>query len=440
MLFIKKNLYRIILLLFCSLILSFLSCSAKPIGFAVVLWDVSEELKTGELLKVMEESKIRKTYMVVAEGKKDLRDIETFRTRFFEQKAEADAFIRDYTPYFDKFAFSEKDGLPVREEAHQEAKRIYKLKAGQLVKVLKQETELVVIGSYQDYWYRVLTDDGYEGFCFGHYLSGFESRGNPGEEARILMNQDLLLDKLLSEIWRPEYFAEMIDKERIDLFNLRKDIGLFPAAGSKALRLVTAKYTINFTYEKIEKTGTGRYHFQSGEQSKDLRISIVRDDRIILSYYLAGRAVSVVYILLDENLEEIIKQEHSRRLKIFSTIIKRGRLLKSTGYGDIRLLQGLLFEWTNFGRLGSQIFLKEVKGSGSVDFPFFLSAEMAGEFDGIITFRFDEYQAEEGTSFLYKIDQKGIRMVFIRSEKIDDLEVGRTGLSPLILYFTFGRS
>lgn len=438
--FIRKYFYRIILLLFCSLILSFLSCSAKPIGYAVVLWDEGEELKTGELLAVMEESKIRKTYLVVAEGEKDLRDIDAFKTRFFELKANADAFIRDYAPYLNKFAFSEKDGLPVREEAHQEARRIYKLKAGQLVKVLKRETELVAIGSYQDYWYRVLTDDGYEGFCFGYYLSGFESRGNPREEAQILMGQDTLLDKLLSEIWRPEYFKEMIDKERIDLYRLRQDIGLFPSADSRAVRLVTAKYSINFTYEKIEKMGIGRYHFQSGDQQKDLRISIVRDDRIILSYNIAGRAVRVVYILLEENLEEVIEQERSRRLKIFGTITKRGRVLKSAGYGNIRLLEGLSFEWTNFGRLGSQIFLKEVKGSGSVDFPFFLSAELAGEFDGIITFRFDEYQAEEGTSFLYKIDQKGIRMVFIRSEKIDDLVVGRTGLSPLILYFTFGRS
>jgi len=439
-LFIRKYFCRLILILFCSLILSFLSCSAKPIGYAVVLWDESEEFETGELLEVMEESKIRKTYMVVAEGGKDLRDIELFRTRFFELKADADVFIRDYQPYFNQFAFSEKDGLPVREEAHQEAKRIYKLKVGQLVKVLKQETELVAIGSYQDYWYRVLTDDGYEGFCFGYYLSGFESRGNPREEAQILMSQDPLLDKLLSETWRPEYFAEMIDKERIDLFRFRRDIGLFPAAGSMVIRLITTKYTINFTYKKIEKTGIGRYHFQSGDQQKDLRISIVRNDRIILSYYLAGRAVSVAYILLEENLEEIIEQERSRRLKMFNTITKRGRVLESSGYGNIRLLQGLSFEWTNFGRLGSQIFLKEVKGSGSVDFPFFLSAELAGEFNGIITFRFDEYQAEEGTSFLYKIDQNGIRMVFIRSEKIDDLEVGRTGLSPLVLYFTFGRS
>lgn len=437
--FIRKYFYRIILLFFCSFILSFLSCSAKPIGYAVVLWDESEEFKTGELLEVMEESKIRKTYMVIAKGEKNLRDIDTFRTRFFELKADADAFIRDYEPHFNQFAFSEKDGLPVREEAHQEAKRVYKLQAGQLVKVLKRETELVAIGSYQDYWYRVLTDDGYEGFCFGYYLSGFESRGNPWEEAQILMGQDPLLDKFLSEIWRPEYFAEMIDKERIDLFRFRQDIGLFPAAGSRAIRLVTAKYTINFTYEKLEKTGIGRYHFQNGDQQKDLRISVVRDNRIIVSYNLAGRAVSVAYILLGEDLEEIIEQERSRRLEIFSTITERGRVLKSTGYGNIRLLEGLSFEWTNFGRLGSQIFLKEVKGSGSVDFPFFLSANLVGEFDGIITFRFDEYQAEEGTSFLYKIDQKGIRMVFVRSENIDDLEVGRAGLSPLILYFTFGR-
>jgi len=439
-LFIRKYFYRIILLIFCSLILSFLSCSAKPIGYAVVLWDESEEFKIGELLEVMEESKIRKTYMVVAGGEKDLRDIEAFKTRFFELKADADAFIRDYEACFNQFAFSEKDGLPVREEAHQEAKRIYVLKAGQLVKVVRRETEPVAIGSYQDYWYRVLTEDGYEGFCFGYYLSGFESRGNPGEEAKILMGQDPLLDKLLSEIWRPEYFAEMIDKERIDLFRLRQDIGLFPSADSRTIRLVTAKYTINFTYEKIEKTGTGRYHFQSWEQKKDLRISIVRDNRIILSYDLAGRALSVAYILLDENLGEIIEQERLRRLEIFSTITSHGRVLKSSGYGDIRLPEGLAFEWTNFGRLGSQIFLKEVKGSGSVDFPFFLSAELAGNYDGIITFRFDEYQAEEGTSFLYKIDQKGIRMVFIRSENIDNLEVGRTGLSPLILYFSFGRS
>ena len=96
------------------------------------------------------------------------------------------------------------------------------------------------------------------------------------------------------------------------------------------------------------------------------------------------------------------------------------------------------FRWEDFGRLGEQIFLEAVRGLGTVDFPYYLSNRVSPFFDGVITFRFNEYEPEEGTSFLYAFDSAGVRFEFVRPQGIENLEVVRRDSSPLVIYFSFG--
>jgi hypothetical protein len=162
--------------------------------------------------------------------------------------------------------------------------------------------------------------------------------------------------------------------------------------------------------------------------------------RIVLTYSWGNQMLSSVYIEFPEEIEKIVTEERERRERLLDTFRSRSRILGSTAYGNIYLEEGMRFRWENYGGLGERIFLKKVRGSGNVDFAYHLSNTLAASFDGVITFRFDEYSADEGTSFLYTFDPAGVRLEYIRPQSIENLEVVRRDSSPLVIYFSFGGS
>lgn len=416
-----------------ALALTLFSCGPRLVGYGLVLWAGEEPaFQTGQIIEIIQESQIQQSYLVRLD-KKQAAEIPLHRVRFYEQREEAEEAARAYSVYVDRYGYSEKDGLPIREAPDQQARIIYKLRAGQLVKVVEQGSEPEEVSSYRSYWYRVLTEDGAEGFCYGHFLPTFESRGDPRAEAAELAARDPLLERLLSETWRPEYFREMVTDNRIDLLRFKSKYGFFPDRENKEFRLVTPTYRETFRYQEAENVGSWRYRFPG----TDLRIQMQTEERIALTYYRGSQLISAVYILYEEPIDEIIELERERRAALFERFRTRGDLLTSSAYGSIRLLNEMQFRWQDFGRLQDQIFLRPVEGSGSIDFPYFLSPELASRYEGVITFRFTEYSEKEGASFLYAFEPTGVRLVWLRPEEIVNLEARREPFSPQVLYFTF---
>lgn len=420
-------------LLLISLAILISSCRAKPKVYGLLLWaDPETHFFTGQILQIAQESKIGNSYLVRLGGSRDLGEIPSWRIKVYPGLKEAEAAAEAYAPNLWEYAYAERDGLPLREEPHQEARKIYKLRTGQLVKVLAREEQRVKIYNYEDYWYLVLTEDGYQGFCFGYFLTTFTARDNPQQEVEKLMAQDPLLDRLLSQVWRPEYFLEMVAEGRYDLFRFNPDIGFFPDEAANRVAIKTSRYQQLFDYQEVEKTGDARYHFVG----TNLRVVFDSDSRIVLTHSRSGQMISGVYVPFEQDIEQIMADERQRRDGQYQRFLQRGNVLKSTAYGDIHLREGMSFDWVNFGRL--QILLRPVKGSGELDFPYFLSSALASQFDGVITLRFREYSAQEATSFLYKFDNAGVRFVFVKAEDMENLEVLRVGLTPMVIYFSFG--
>ena len=162
--------------------------------------------------------------------------------------------------------------------------------------------------------------------------------------------------------------------------------------------------------------------------------------RIVVSYPVGEQVQSMVFIDFSGDIEQAVEAEKERRTRLLGSFISRGRVLVSSAYGNIYLEEGMRFRWQDYGRLGAQISLKAVSGSGVVDFPYYLSSALAASFDGVITFRFNEYEAGEGTSFLYSFDSSGVRFEYVRPQGIEELEVVRRDSSPLVIYFSFGGS
>ena len=410
------------------------SCTQRHLGSGVILWESPEyPFRSGEVVEVLEESYIEDTYLVrYAEGEEGIV-LPTWRVRFFPKSERATSFAEQYAAYRDNYAFSQRDGLPIRQEANQEAKILYKIRKGELLKVLGRGEQLESAGAYEDYWYEVLTEDGTLGFSFGYLLTNFATEDDPKKEIARLLQYDPFLDMFMTSVWRPEYFWEMILSRKIDLSRFRNDVGLFPDRESKTISLVTHTFSTSFKYEKIERVGSDRYVFADS----GFRVLAQSDERISVSYQIGGQNVSTTFVIVKEDIPEIIGQERERRKRVYRSLLQKGNMLRSEAYGDIVLQDDMSFVWRGFDKMPPRVFVREVEGPGEVDFPYFLSGELEKTYDGVISFRFREYTEEETTSFLYKLVADGVQFVFARQESFEKNEIASVGSSPLVVFFRF---
>jgi len=406
-------------------------------GNGLVLWAPQDgALKNGDPVRVVRKSET--TSVVRSPGVKGTVELESWRLREVGSREKAAAEASSYAPYLSTFAYALRDGLPLREEPDQEARRVYKLREGQVVKVLARGESKVQIASYEDYWYRVLTEDGSEGWCFGYFLPVFQSAGDPLAEAAALKAQDPLLDALTSTQWRPEYFQEMADSGRIDLERFNPEVGFFVDAERKVAQLVLPGFRQSWDFRSIESVGPSRYVL-AVLAGPELRVTLSGPDRLVLTYPRKEQQLAQVFIDFPEDLGEVIQKEQERRQALFQDFARRGPAMTSSAYGRILLGEPMRFSWEGFGRLGDQVFLRAVRGEGTVDFPFKPGRELAARFDGVITFRFSEYGPGQSTSFLYKFDGAGVRFVFLRPQYVEDGEAVGLDASPVVVYFSFGK-
>jgi hypothetical protein len=430
----KRPLVPLLSLLLVSIALA--SC-LRGQGYGVMLWPAQDgPLAAGEVVNVVRKAQAEGRLAVRSRQVKGLLEVEAWRLRMFPARNQAEAEAQRYQPYLGLFAYAQREGLPLREQPNQEARRVYKLREGQLVKVLERGEAKVLIATYEDYWYRVLTEDGSEGWGFGYFLPVFEAGADPQAEAARLMAQDPLQDALVSTAWRPEYFQEMEASGRIDLERFRPEIGFFVDAAGKRAQLVLPGFSQSWDYREISSVGPSRYLFAGPE----LRVTMSSRDRLVLTYFRKEQQASQVFINFTGELEQMIKAEGERRQARFREFSQRGPVMSSSGYGRIRLLEGSHFIWEGFGRLGEQVFLRRVQGAGTVDFPYYLSSELGARYDGVITFRFSEYGPGEGTSFLYKYDDSGVRFEFLALRYIQGDEAVGVNPSPMVIYFSFNKS
>jgi hypothetical protein len=233
----------------------------------------------------------------------------------------------------------------------------------------------------------------------------------------------------------------MVDQGRIDLTAFGPDFGFFVEPDQRQIRLVTGKRSYRWSYERMENVGANRYVFEGPAIDRGgIRINMQSPQRIVCTYSVGDQVLSSVFIAFEEDIEEILTEEGERRDRLAQMFSSRSRILRSSAYGNIYLEEERRFRWEDFGRLGEQVFLGDVRGAGTIDFPYYLSENLTGTFDGVITFRFDEYQPDQGTSFLYAFEASGVRFEFVRPQGIENLEVLRRDNSPLVIFFSYGGS
>jgi hypothetical protein len=138
---------------------------------------------------------------------------------------------------------------------------------------------------------------------------------------------------------------------------------------------------------------------------------------------------------MKDDVTEVIAAEKKRRSDLYDTLKKPGAILVSSAYGTIRLHEGMRFSWDGFSRLVPSLIGPNAKGKGSIDFTLRAAKELAGEYDGVITFVFDEYP-NGGVSFLYKAASGGLRFTSLARDSLQGLVVTHPGISPVVIFFS----
>ncbi len=439
------------------------SCGARPTGWGVILWgDAAGPAVTGTVVGILKHSQIDDTYFISVPGEPKPREVATGKIRLFPRRADANAFAQSLSPYLGAWAFSQKEDsppLPIREEAKPEAKTVYRLKPGQMVKIIGRSEQKAAVKPFEDFWYEVATEDGFSGWCFGHYLKVFTATGDPTEEAKKLMSQDETLDKILGSTWRPGYFLDEISSATIDLARFREDIGFFPNPSDNIFRLVLPLYSLDFHYSQLERVAAGNYM----ADGTDLRIAMLDDERITIRYRYKNQAVDGTFVIVKDDVAALIAAEQKRRQDIFDALKARGGALASSAYGTIRLEDGMRFMWEGFDRLVPIVIGPGAQGTGRIDFSYRLSKDLQDSYEGVITFLFDDAggafgapnqpQARQGpqsitgtsaviqgVSFLYKTVSGGVRLTSLSPDSFRDIMVLRPSFSPVIIFFTQSQS
>ena len=421
----KPKLYLIIMI-FISLLS--VSCGKKYIGYGVLLWSPNEKiLETGTTLPIISESKINNTYTVKKPGSKEQIELPKWRLDVFETEEDAGKNAKMVAQYKTIFAHNLKDGLLIRETPDVTSDRVYKMKRGQTIKIIGRTEKIAEVGQYTGFWYKVLTEDGINGFCFDHYLDIFDSSIPPEKQVDPA---EALMKKAFSQNYHPASFTTMLRNSSIILSYFKPDIGIFPDSKNKSIKVATNSFTKTFSWDKLVLID--KRTFELGDSG--FEISVISDNHIRVVFPHEGTKIRGDYYVVD-NMDEIIAAEMDRREELYQQLMNGTKPYESSAYGSITFFGGRDFRWQNYERLVPQIIPQNAGETGKISFDTFISPDLETDNDGVLTFIFNSGSGKNHVYFLYTLSEGKLKLTYIPSTYVAEHLVKRITSSPLILAF-----
>lgn len=425
---------RVILVLAAVLTLSttLVSCGTGTLGYGVVLISPdTQALQTGAVVKVIEESGINATYSVESSDSGEQYELDKWRIEIFDDQEAAREWADSYEEYVPLYARNLRDGLAVREEADINSNRVYKLRLDQEIKILRRTEVSEQIGSRQGYWYKVLTTDGVQGYCFDYYLDIYDITA----EAEMPEGPDLsILNAALEKVYRPEAFKGMIESGQIFLDRFTKEYGLFTDLEQKRIRVVLFEKSYVFDFDEVRRTADSRYRLFPA----DLEIILRSKERIQLVFTIEDKTYDPVFVTIDEEtIDEVRTAEIERRTELLTGLIENGPLYISSAYGSIRFLEDGGFSWERLDRLVPSIIPNSDFSGGTVSFDHFISREISTSYDGVLALRFRQ-SPDRPIILLYTLDGSSLKLEYVPERNVDERIIQQRSSSPLIMAF-FGQ-
>ena len=439
---------RNIILILMLMTLVLLSSCARRLGYGVLLWSAEyPPIPSGTVLPVYIRSNINRVWVVgiprefrTDGSRMDKFEVPLSNLELAGNRRRAIARAEDFATYALVYAETLQDGLPIRERPDNTSRRVYRLRHGEIIKILYRATHgTVAIGATGDplpgEWFRVLTEDGTAGYCFSYRLRLFShlegslaaSRGEP------LQEEDPVLDRILSRTWSPEFYRTMVNNRRIDLEELSHHWHFDPGQDTGTARIFTRDMDIAFSYSRIRPIGTDSWRFEGTPLQMNLR-----SENTLAVQFTEPNGIfrTLIFAALPSAVDDIILQELASRERQFSHIYEHGPVFISNNYGTLTFLEDGRFTWTGNSLLVPQIIPPAVLGSGITDMRLHLSDAMTHNYDGAFTLHFDGIgNPGARVDFLYSLDLQGLRIEHAPQTSMDDITVVRRASSPLIIFF-----
>jgi len=444
----KKNM----IFLGAALFLTAFLTSCGNLGYSLVLWNNTEKnLQEGQIVKVFVKSNISHTYIIGIPETKQKVEIPIWQISEPGSKGKAKKLSARYAEFAHTYASVKLDGLPIRAQAVNTAKQVYRLRKDEVIRVLYKGKGQAVTngkGDLKGEWLRVLTGSGTQGWCFSYNLNLFERTGSDlsVKVAQEEKKNDETLEMILSKKWVPEEYSKMIATGRYNLSRMNEAFGLDFGSGEgekdenaenventeknvKIVRLYTANTDRNWVYTSIVKNNES-YQFEGAQLSVTLR-----GDTLAAVYTDSnGKTKNENFIAFEGDVSEIIEGEKQRRHAEIESIVKAGPVYTSSNYGTIRFQENETATWRNFNLLIPAIVSNTARGNIDVSVELYLAPSLKKDFDGILTFRFEGM--ENPVNFFYKKESGGLRLEDAAKVPVkDNLVTGRAS-SPLVMYFS----
>lgn len=427
--------------LFYSLIiissLFLISCSDKIMGYSVLLWNIPEqEMQAGQVLPVYIKSNISHVY-VVSNAAGEKFEIPLWQLTEPVKKSKVNALVEKYSENAHTYASVKLDGLPCRAEPVNTAKQVYRLRKGEIIKILYKGNgakPMAGKNALEGDWYRILTDDGTLGWCFSYNLNLYETDASGarigGQEIVEEEEEDKAYVQICQNVWYPEYFRSMIDSKDIDISKLHPSYKFAIDTENNKVTLNTLSIHENWNYEGYTKTDDREYTL------KDIPMKIIYRNAgyIVLRYTDAsGKPQDLNFVTVAEDISEIIAKEKERRNQEYMQIWSHGPVYTSSSYGKLTFNEDSVIQWTGFKLLVPNVIPAGSKNTGSAVVKYSLTKSLKANYDGVVTFKFDNSSDE--VNFLYKLEGHSLRLEDTIGASKNGTQITSRGTSPVIIFF-----
>ena len=430
----KRYFYALIILLSFLLV----SCSEKIMGYSVVLWTIPEyQIESGQVVPVYIKSNISHVYVVGTESGEKI-EIPLWQLTDPVKKGKVDAVAKKYSEYANTYASVKLNGLPSRAEPVNTAKQVYRLRKGEVVKILyKGEGTAPMTGGkpLPGEWFKILMNDGTQGWCFSYNLAMFQMDKNGeqigGEVIEETEEHDSRFDEVIKKVWYPDYYKTLIDSGNIDLSRLLVNQNFVINAENEKVSLNINKIHENWKYEGYTKTDDNEFTLTN----VPIIVFYKRADYIVIRYTdKSGKPLDINLVALEENISEVIAAEKERRNNVYAKLVNLAPKLSSPNYGTLILNEDGTFKWTKYKLLVPSVIPAGVKNAGTATIKYTLSKSLKSNYDGVITLNFDGADTE--VNFLYKIEESGLRLEDTTGASFKGNQITSRGSSPTIVYLT----
>jgi hypothetical protein len=433
---IRKKILLSLLILTVFLPLS--SCS--KLGWGVLLWTIEDPpVLSGTVLPVYIRSNIEQVWIVGVPGDSAKIEVPLSWLEFSGSRRKAKKRAEEFSQYAAVYAENLQDGLPIRDEPDNNSKRVYRMRFGEIIKILSVSDGNPPISTTGDPlpgdWYIVLTQDGVTGYCFSYRLKIFEHYEGPvqaeaSERREPVADPDL--DIVLSKTWSPEIYLDMVNSKQINIEEFSKQYCFDPGQDTGIAKIKMPDIEREFVYDGIYPDGERAWRFEGANLTMNLR----RNNTLAVQFIeSSGGSRTLLFVALSSDVDDLLLQENTRRQGQFMAIYSQGPVFTSTNYGTVTFTTAGNFTWTGFDLLVPELISSETKGQGRVYMDLFLSPSMEERYNGAFTLRFTDIRQRNTLYFMYNLDNQGLRLEVVPDYCIEESAVTRRSTSPMVLYF-----